>query len=416
MVAKLAFCPIIAMIAASIRIAIEPPFVDTLRTATEAVASRTREAEPQVRRLLSRNPDSPEGSWLLGNVYAGRGDHLGAFACFRRIPNSHPNGAQARLAEGDQIFEVGDAEAAEKAWTIARSEPTKCLDADQRLLALYGIQLRRDEWSRSLWSLIHSRPATLRELVQLMIMDHIVWQGEGAVETLQKFVAVNPIDRRSRASLVIHLLATGRPIEAKEHLDLLLKGPPNSSSQALAAMAYAVAENDPTVIEPFITAGEEKRHLELQANPSWSRGLGEIELLRGSPSTALPLLLGAARRDPFHPTGRQKLSLAFRLLGRTKEAELHASAANILARLDRNARPGQTAGAWTADEVQRVVHDAAAIGMVEEAKAWVHFAMTQQPSDVRWKREKDHLEAKPPTSRNNPPADFPDAAQELRRW
>jgi hypothetical protein len=409
-------CAATAMIAAGARLAFEPPLNEAISRATEAVSKQSREAEFRVRNLLARSPKSPEGLWLLANLYAKQGDRLGAYVCFRDFPNSHPNWAKARLAEGDQLFDLGDALSAEDSWIKASRDSELRFDAEGRLLALYGIQLRRDEWSQSLWKLIAAGRSTLREVVQIIILEHVVWQGEGIIETLQQFVSVNANDELSRASLVHHLLATGRPTEAKEQLDELLKRSPMSLHGALAAAAYAVAEADSTVLEPFQSPARSDWRLELQKSAIWKRYLGELELLRRAPAKAVPLLQEAASKAPFHPTGRQQLALALRLLGRMDEAELHAAAANTLARLDRSCHSMLSAGTWTPDEALGVVRDAASVGMIVEAKAWVRFAQKQQPLDERWQKLLTRLEAEPQTSRNSPPAAFLDSKRELKRW
>jgi len=404
-----------AVAGAAGRGALEPSVGELVSTATDLTANQRGHAEPVLRRILARSPDNPEACWLLGVLFASREDHLGALACFRRIPNSHSQWSKSKLAEGDELFQLGDAVLAEATWNSALSTPQTQLDVRQRLLGLYGFQLRRQEWAAALQELIKAGRTSLREMVQLVIIGHVIWQGEGIVETLEKFVAVNPEDAVSRASLVQHLLAAGQSDEARKHLNVLLENPSRTPFEAYAVIAFATAEAKLQIVESYVASAPAEWRARLQNDPTWLRGLGELELQRGAVVKAASLLDAAARKEPFHPGGRQQLALALRLLGRMEEANPHAAAADVLARLDRNAHAMQTAGTWSADGAIEMSRDAASVGMVEEARAWLHFAQRDAP-DRRFQQLLDKANALPPTSRERPPATFLDPRRELQRW
>ena len=410
--------PVIAVAAAAGaagRGALELPVADLVGTATDLAAHQRGGTEPLLRRILARSPDNPEAGWLLGVLLASREDHVGALACFRRVPKSHSQWSKSKLAEGDELFQLADAVLAEAAWNSALSAPETQLDARQRLLGLYGFQLRRQEWAAALQEMIKVGRTSLREMVQLVIIGHVVWQGEGIVETLEKFVAVNPEDAVSRASLVQHLLAAGQSDEARKHLNVLLDNPIGIPVEAYAVIAFATGEAEPRIVESYVASAPAEWRTRLENDPTWLRGLGELELQRGAAVKAASLLDAAARKEPFHPGGRQQLALALRLLGRMGEANLHAAAADVLARLDRNAHAMQTAGTWSADRAVEMARDAASVGMVEEAKAWLHFAQRDAP-DRRFQQLLDKANALPPTSREHPPATFLDPKRELQHW
>jgi tetratricopeptide (TPR) repeat protein len=398
------------------RLWVEPPFAETLQLAIQSVAAGRPNAESQCRRLLRRDPHCAEASWLLGSLLAARNDSASALACFARIPSDHPEWPKARLALGSQWTELGDVVEAENILTPLIDHPVVGAAANRYLLALYGCQLRRDEWSACLWRIIDADDADLRAVIQLVILEHLVWQGEGIVETLQKYVAANPDDQRSRASLVQHLVATGRSDEAREHLDRLSAESSPSPKAALAVMAYAVSEASPRLVDEFINKVPRNARQVFETLPAWKRGLGQLALLQGDAGKALPLLTDAAIAAPFHPAGRQQLALAVRLLGRSDEAGLHAEAANVLARLDRTCHSMQTNGSGSVDDVLVVVKDAASVGMVREAKAWIRFALKRHPDDQRLHQWFQRLEREPATSRSAPPDRFLDPRKAAARW
>jgi hypothetical protein len=397
-----------ALVAGFLRRNFEPRFEELLSSAVHSVATGSTDAERLARRALARNSDSAEANWLLGSVLASREDRFGALACFGKIPNDHAQSPKARLAEGNLLFDLGDAVAAEVKWRAAAAHPAIRPDAAARLMVVAAFQLRRAEWRSFVWEMIEAQRAGVREHVHMSISHYVIWQGENIIETLEAFVRGNKQDHLSRSSLVRHLLGVGRSDEARPHLESLLAADPSSKSTALAVMSFAVAEAEPKLFDDFVRSAPEELKRELATDSDWRRGEGELHLLRASPSQALPHLEASARVAPFHPTTRQQLSLAYRLSGRAKDAELHAAAAAVLARLDRNCHSIQNFGAYTPDQVHEVARDAASIGMVDEAKAWVRFARKSDPNHERLKSLDALLQRSPSSSVASPPAEFLD--------
>jgi len=407
----------VTALAAVIRSALEPSFQSGLASARIAAYASRPEAESLVRRMLARRPSNPEGLWLLGSIYSERDDPFGAVACFRKVAGSELCVGKARIAEGDYLLRFGDALAAEIAWTSAEQFPVLRPEVEKRLLLLYSYQMRRSEWAEIIWRRVLLRRAGFRDLIQLMLAEHIDWHGDGVVETLERYVSVNPGDRISRSSLVHHLLVAGNIDEAKVHVRYLLDGDSSTPEEAFAIMDYAVADADPGVVESFLARSGKQVKGEILQSSMWLRGLGELELQRSALQKATSLLLASARKSPFHPTCRQQLSVALRLQGRYEEAAMHAAAAATLAHIEgrcfalRNADKNEAV-----EEIYGLVKEAASIGMIGEAKAWVRFVTIDRPKDSRWKRFADRLSAVGETSRLNPPASFLDPRQELLHW
>lgn len=398
----------LAAVSGYLRFRIEPTNESTVSSARLSKPAAFQTTERGLRRVLARNPSNVEALALLSGSLAGRDDEPGALAVLESVERPESLPVPLQLAAGDLLFHFGEAHKAERLWCQLREANPDALDIQQRLVAVYGIQLRRDEWRQAVWALVDGGRAGIRELCQIIILEHILWQGEGIIETLENFVRIDPSDRSSRSSLVRHLVGVGRLADAKSHLDAL--STQADAETAAAVMAFAAATVDMKFAEDFLKRQSPSVQEAIQQSSDWRRGIGELKLNRGLAKEALVDLEFSATKAPFHPAGRQKLSLVHRLLANERESALHARAASALARLDRHCHQMQNSNSWTPDLVIAVARDAASIGMVQEAAAWVQFALKNRTDHAELKRLQLKLAELPATGGRAPPKQFLDPA------
>lgn len=398
----------LAAVTAFIRFQTEPTAENVVSSARLSKPGAFQTTERSLRRVLSRNPANREAVALLSGSMVGRDDEPGALAVLESVDQQASLPVPLRLAASDLLFHFGEAKKAERLWRQLREAQPGDLDIQQRLVAVYGIQLRRDEWRKAVWALVEGGRAGIRELCQIIILEHILWQGEGIVETLENFVRIDPTDQASRRSLVRHLVGVGRLDEAKSHLDALANEA--DAESAAAFMSFAVATGDLKIAEEFLKRQDPSAKEAIQQSSDWRRGYGELKLNRGLSTEALVDLEFSARKAPFHPAGRQKLSLVYRLLAKERESSLHARASSALARLDRHCHQMQNSNSWTPELVIAVARDAASIGMVQEASAWVKFALANKPDHAELARLQRKLLELSSTGGRSPPQQFLDPA------
>jgi tetratricopeptide (TPR) repeat protein len=389
--------------AAGVRASLEPSCEAVREAANRLLTSaRPEGAEPLLRRLLARLPDDAESHFHLGVLLRPR-TPAAALLEFRQVHPGSPWGPSARLAEGDLFFDAGLLSAAESAWTSLRDDGGEDKALRGRFLALYGVQLRRTEWLGLLWRMADDRQAGFRESIQLVIASDVVWVGEGIVPLLERAVRADANDRASKRSLALLYHTTAQTRKLPTLIAAVKSGAVEDDDRA-TVLDVAVRQADRIAAAKELSAIPTAQRTRLESRADFQRTLGRFALLESRPQDAVRWLERSTRTEPFVATAHHALATAHRLLGNTEAAGLHAAVAQTLARIEQRTHGMQNAGKWTADEVVLLTRDLVAVGMVEEARAWLQFALGEQPEHAGLQAAFEAALRRPATSSRRPPA------------
>jgi thioredoxin-like negative regulator of GroEL len=364
-----------------------------------AATNRFVEAETSLRRLLARQPNRTDARLLLGKLAHDRNDWATVAAAFRGVSDSDPMAGAIRVAEGDAWLKLNRAVLAEDCWSRAYHLSPEDPQPRLRLIYLYGMQLRREPWTELLWELYDRNQAGMREMIQLMIAGHVVWEAEEAVREVRRFAASDPDDFHSRRAVAEYLLLAGQIPEAIRELESLLQAHPNNVEARLAMVECHVARADNENARKCLGQMPESA----QADYRFWKSQGSLALLDQRFDDSVSDFAKALAQAPFDRELHHKIAQSLRPVGDFDSAERHAQIAGKLAKIHRLCHSLHHERTSSMANILHLVQLCEELELIEEARGWIMVGLEIDPRDTDLLAAQNRLSELPATSSRHPP-------------
>ena len=221
-----------------------------------------------------------------------------------------------------------------------------------------------------------------------------VWNPNGDLPALEKFVAADPDDRWSRLAMVEALLRLDRPGEAERALEPL----PDSDPEARAARVHLAMDRGDLAGAEAMLAGGPGDH------PGLARLRGQLALRRRDGAAAARQFRIAVAADPTDRLALHGLGTALSTIGRPDEARPYLEAARRHDRLwALVARAATDEGEQDPVMPRELGLACAAIGRNLEARAWLQLAVRRDGADDESRKALRQLERSGPFTNAAPP-------------
>jgi tetratricopeptide (TPR) repeat protein len=323
---------------------------------------------------LSRHGPLISEDWMV----RARLDHLQgrpdeALACLERVADRDPLGAQARLMSGTIWLGRARARPAEAALIRAVELDPGQHAARLELIQLYSRQQRFAELEAQFQYLADRDLLDFDYLRYWFMARNVPWDAKDDIDTLQRLVAADPDDHRSRLALSEGLRRLGRHEEAATILEMVQDSAPG----LLAARARLA-----------IDRGELDRAEALLSRDGQGDGVvaqlrGSLALKREDVRAAVRWFRKAYESDPDDRVALSGLATALRLVGRESEAGPLLDRIRVVAELppliNRISSPD---AAKDSDLHRRLGAISESLGRRSEARAWYHRVIARNPLDA----------------------------------
>jgi predicted Zn-dependent protease len=324
---------------------------------------------------------------LRAQVAGARDRVTDALTELRAIPDSHPLGPLARLAEGQFEARRGRLRAAEAAFlnTLAR-QPT-CAQARRELVYIYSVQHRLGPLDEQLAALADLGALDREHLLHWGRVRHINWSPQSDLPALERYVAADPDDRPSRLALAEALMRVGRLDEAEFTLAHLPAADPDAR---VLRFRLAEARNDPMAADALLDGGPAD-------HPGLAYLRGLRALARHDNTAAVCHLRSALASQPHDRATLSALAQALVVTGDAEaarplmdEVRLFGKVGALIAQAD--AEKGRDDPALA----RRLGVAIAALGRPAEARAWLRRAIADDPLDAEAQQALQRLDAEQP--------------------
>jgi tetratricopeptide (TPR) repeat protein len=250
---------------------------------------RPKEALALLDRRSGSAPLSAPELMLKAEARIQLGRHDEALADLSRIADTDPSAPRARLVAGQvELWRRNRARPAERALLAALALDPGLIDARRDLSKLYDIQGRNAERDAQFRTIAESSALSLNELLSWCRTKRPDGETREIVALLERFLAADPADERSRVALARQLQRLGRLDEAEE----ILAGMPELSADVVSIRLRIAAER-----------GDRQRRDELLAmapdrSAEVNRIRGAFALMDRDGATALRLFQQARELEP----------------------------------------------------------------------------------------------------------------------
>jgi predicted Zn-dependent protease len=376
----------------------EPSENERIAQAGRLLAAQQADAAERVlRQAVARRPAAPEPRIELARLAQTREDWATVAVALHPIPADFPAAAAVRIVEGDAWIKLGRAADAEQAWRAALERDTT-ETARYRLLFLYGTQLRRPEWLATLWDLYDRGHAGLNEMLQIMLAGQIVWEPEGALETVERWSAADERDRPSRRAAAVYFVRAGQLDEAADRLENLFERDPDDLETWSALVDCRLASGELDRADKLLRAAPDAA----RDNPRYCKQRGRLALAQGRYADAAADLRRGLPGAPYDLELHYNLAQALRLAGQLDASRPHSDVAGRLARIARLCHSIHNAPAYSSGDIRELVQHCAELRLVEEARGWVRVGLDANPRDQALFEARDRLATLPATSVRHP--------------
>ena len=375
------------------------PSTQSLVSAARELTLRRQidQAEPILRRILARDADHAEARLLLGALFYEKGDYSAAVVTAAGVDDANPNGPRARVIEGDSWFKLGRVIAAERCWKRALGHDDGLAIPRVRLARLYAMQLRREEWSRTLWQMYDHQEVEVVELSQLPLVSSMNWD-DAVLNTLEQWAAADPEDLHSRRAIAALATTQGGGNETLRQLQSLRRQFPDSPH---------VAED---LLAEYLRIGDLPRAKGLLRNAknldptrfSVARSLATIALRERRFEDCIRHARVALSTFAYDLPSHQLLLDAQRQC-HSDLVDAEAETVRLLNGLHRLCLQLQASG-LTPRAARGLLQSCRALQMNEEGRAWAAQACRRWPGDPEFQRWRRFFAAAPPFSARNPGA------------
>lgn len=320
----------------------------------------------------NRNP-TPLDHGLQARVDIADGRIDEAIDELNAIPDDHALAAWARLR-------AGQLERNRSRFRLAESYYRKSIELDPKLpeprreaIYILGMQLRRQDMNEQFQAIARNSPLTAREIyVWCLIRDLAWWEAAEQVPVLEKALAADPADDRSRASLaeILH-----RQSETARALDVLAADSTGSRFVRARKLEILLDRDGPDAIADELSAfGPDE--------PLVATLRGRIALTGGDAAEAVRCFEIAARAEPGRRLVVADLGRAALLAGQKRRGEELTELAgridllnNLLLKMENSV---ESSGPQRWKELARTCEVA---GRLQEALAWHGLVLSKIPLD-----------------------------------
>jgi tetratricopeptide (TPR) repeat protein len=335
-------------------------------------AGRYAEADAALRRLERLRPPTPVDRLLRGEVAQALKDVDRALAELAEVPDDHPAAPLARLRTGQIEIRRGRTRPAEAAFRASVKLLPRGVPPRKELVYIYNIQHRQAELDAMLAELMDLDALDFAYILHWTKTRNTVWNPNGDLPALEKFVAADAEDRWSRLALVEALRRLDRPGEAERALAPL----PESDPEARAARVLLAMDRGDFATAESVLAGGPGDH------PGLARLRGQLALRRRDGEAAARQFRIAVDADPTDRLALHGLGTSLVVLGRSDAARPYLEAAR------RHDHLWALVARAATDEGERDLRmprelglACASIGRNLEARAWLRLAVRRDPAD-----------------------------------
>jgi tetratricopeptide (TPR) repeat protein len=302
-----------------------------------------------------------------------RGRAASALADLERVPDSSPLAADARDRAGNLELGRDRARAAEAQWRRALALDPNLVAARRALSYLYAVQLRRAEFEDQFRRIAGQSPVTFEHAYFWSQIGCSIYDPAEASARLEKFLAADPDDRRSRLALFEVYLKLDRAADAERLLEAL----PEDDDEARAGRAWvALLRRDDARAEALLEGGRPD-------DPRLARVRGRLALLRRDGPSAVRHFRLALSADRDDHEALQGLAKALRLVGDADGARVYEERMRGQSRLWELV---QRASRGRAKSDVALLRDLAATceaaNRPDEARAWYQVLIARNPLDA----------------------------------
>jgi predicted Zn-dependent protease len=375
------------------------------RAETAFRAGRYAEAEDALRHLEELRSPTPVDRFLRAEVAVGLKRPEAALGELAAIPDDHPLAPLARLMTGQIEIRRGRTRPAEAALLASLRLLPRGVQPRKELVYIYNIQHRQAELDAMLVALLDLDALDFPYVLHWTKTRNTVWNPNGDLAALEKFVRADPEDRWSRLALVEALRRLDRLDEAERVLSALPLSDPGARTKRVL---IAMDRGDFATAESLLTEGPED-------DPGLARLRGQLALSRRDGSAAVRHFRIALAADPLDRVTLSGLGTALRMVGQAGAAQPYLEAAG---RHDALWKLVSRAATTEGERDPRLPHQlgmaCAAIGRNREARAWLKLAIQRDPLDAEGQQTLFELEhgaasrsARTPGAAPVPPASTP---------
>jgi tetratricopeptide (TPR) repeat protein len=346
-------------------------------------AGRYAEADAMLRRLARLRAPTPVDRLLRGEVAQATNDPDRALEELAAVPDDHTVAPLARLRAGQIEIRRGRARPAEAGFKAALKLFPSGIQPRKELVYLYNIQHRQAELDAMLAELLDLDALDFQYILHWTKTRNTVWNPNGDLPSLEKFVAADAEDRWSRLALAEALRRLDRLGEAERMLAPL----PETDPEARAERVLLAMDRGDFVTAESLLAGAPDDH------PGLARLRGQLALRRRDGAAAARQFRIAVAADPTDRLAQHGLGTALVMLGQTDDARPYLEAARRHDALwALVARAATTEGENDPRIPLQMGLACAAVGRNLEARAWLRLAVRRNPLDDEGQRALRHLE------------------------
>ncbi len=318
-----------------------------------------------------RKPD-PLDWFLRGQLAVARHHEDEAIDFLSRVPDGHRAAPRARLLAGQTELRRSRVRYAE-GWLIAatRLDP-RLVQAHRELIYIYGVQLRRTEFSAEFVTLSQLSNLTFDDAFYWCLLRSYSWQPDKMIGGLERYVEADPADRWSRLALAENYRRMSRSDDALRALSGLPRGEP----EVIDLLArIELDRQDVEKAERLVATGPVD-------NPLLARVRGRFALARRDAKSAQGHFRIALEADPLSREALFGLTAALQLSGDPKAAEPYR---RVAANLDRLVSLVQRALALNEQKDANLMRQfgaaCAALELNDMASTWYKLAIASDPLD-----------------------------------
>jgi tetratricopeptide (TPR) repeat protein len=353
-------------------------------------AGRYGEAEAALRSLERLRPPASVDRLLRAEVARALEDPDRALAELAAIPDDRAVAPIARLRAGQVEIRRARTRPAEAAFKASLKLLPHAVQPRKELVYIYNIQHRQAELDEVLAELMELGALDFAETLHWTKTRNTVWNPNGDLPALERFVAADEQDRWSRLALVEALRRLDRLAEAEKTLAPLPDADPEARAERVL---LAMDRGDFGAAESLLAGGPED-------HPGLARLRGQLALRRRQGEAAARQFRIAVAADATDRLALQGLGTALGMLGQPEAARPYKEAASRHDALwALVARAATTEGEKDPQLPRQLGLACAAIGRSLEARAWLRLAVRRDPLDTDSQKALHQFEHGPPAAR-----------------
>ncbi|MGP0062183.1 MAG: tetratricopeptide repeat protein [Isosphaeraceae bacterium] len=357
-----------------------------LRADTAYKAGRFPEADIALRRLERLRAPTPVDRLLRAEVDVALDRQDEALPELAAIPDTHPLAPLARLRTGQIQIRRGLARPAEAAFLASLKILPRGVQPRKELVFIYNIQHRQVELDAVLGELLDLDALDFQYVLHWTKTRNTVWNPNGDLPALEKFVAADPEDRWSRLALVEAFRRLDRLDDAER---VLASMPPSDPGARTKRVLLAIDRGELAAAESLLAEGSVD-------DPQLARLRGQLALRRRDGAAAIRHFRIALAADPIDRVALSGMGTALGLTGQPDAAKPYLEAAR---RHDDLWKLVSRAATTEGEQDPKLPHQlgmaCAAIGRNQEARAWLRLAIGRDPLDTESQQTLFELEHGP---------------------